>query len=181
MYMTVFKPRGRGAKDKIDVPGDVAILEILPAAIDQNRVLPAEKAAVAKDDAIALDANSQRLPYRAGRILKGEVLNREVVRVDESRRRTESADGLAIRADHVRVQVVGENRLLRIFTDQMHEPLFVLHVDEFFVDSRLDVDDCRIVEASSLRNGINGFLNGLELTGAVSRDDNICLRLRQTR
>src|SRR5437764_2237944 len=57
----------------------------------------------------------------------------------------------------------------------MHETFFVLHINQFFVNARLDVNDGRIIEASRLRHGINGFLDGLEVAAAVSGDHEIGL------
>src|SRR5262245_42463979 len=61
MYATILEEGSRGAKDKIDVPRDVTVFEILTPAVQQDRVLPTEEATVTKHDAIAIDANRQRL------------------------------------------------------------------------------------------------------------------------
>src|SRR5437867_12250125 len=111
MYMTIFEEGRRRAKDKIDVAGDVTVLEILPSAVYQDRVLPAEEATVAKHDAIAFDPNRQRLAHRAGHVLKGDVFNGEIVRVDEGRRSAKCADRLSVGANHVRVEIVREHSL----------------------------------------------------------------------
>src|SRR6266550_4423866 len=161
VYVAVLEPGRRGAKDKVDVTGDVAVFKILPPPIQKNRVLPSQEAAVAKRDPIAIDANGQRLAHWPGRILKGKVLNREIVGIDKSRRRTKGADRLAVNSNHVGVQVVRQYSLLRIFTDEMNKTLFVLCIDQLLIDAWFDMNDCGVVEASCLRHGIDGFLNRL--------------------
>ena len=68
------------------------------------------------------------------------------------------------------MQVVSKHRLLSIFTDQVHEAFFVLHVDQLSVNARLDVNDCRIIESSCLRHSIDCFLDRFELAGTVRCD-----------
>src|SRR5687768_9686156 len=53
---------GRRAEDEVHVAGDVAVLEVLTPAVEEDRVLPAEEAAVAEDGAVAVDADGERLP-----------------------------------------------------------------------------------------------------------------------
>src|SRR5262245_32304984 len=99
MYVAVLEPRCRGAKDEIDVTGNVAVLKVLPATIYQNCVLPPKKPTFAKYDPVTFDSNRERLPDRARRIFKREVLNREIVSIDECRGRAKCSDRFAVRAD----------------------------------------------------------------------------------
>src|SRR5262249_62241895 len=56
----------RRAENEIHVARDVAVFKILAAAIDQDRVLPAQKAAILETHAVAVHAQSQRLPAGPG-------------------------------------------------------------------------------------------------------------------
>ena len=79
MDVAFFEPGRRGAKNKIDVPADVTIFEILPAAIEQDRVLPAEKTAVAERGVVAIDADGERLADGSGGVFKRQVLGGKIV------------------------------------------------------------------------------------------------------
>src|SRR3954465_14786449 len=90
--VAVFVPLGGGAEDEIGGAGDVAILEEMPTAIAQDRVLPAEEVAIAKRRPIAIDANRQRLPDPAGGVFERQVFAGEIVGIDVNRRRAEGTD-----------------------------------------------------------------------------------------
>src|SRR5262249_19678151 len=152
---TTLEERGRAAENEVDVTGDERILEILTAAVEEDRVLPSKEAAVAKDDSIAVDAQRQRLADWAGAVLEGQVLCREVVGVDDGRRRTERADRFAVDARHVRVEVVGEHRARGILADQRDEALLALHVDQLAIGAGLDEDDPAIRWRRILRHRID--------------------------
>ena len=79
MDVAFFKPCSCRAKNEIDVPADVTIFEILPAAIEQNRVLPADKTAVAKRGAVAIDPDRERLADGPGGVFKRQVLGGKIV------------------------------------------------------------------------------------------------------
>src|SRR5690349_9178201 len=115
--------------------GDVAVLKILASAIYENRVLPAKKAAVTKYDSVTFDTNGERLPDRASRVYEGNVLNREIVGIDECRRRAKCPNRFAVRTNHVGVEVVSNNCLRRVFADEMYESLLVLDINQFPVDA----------------------------------------------
>src|SRR5262249_14032670 len=72
----------RRAEDKIHVARDVAVFKILAATIEQDRVLPAEKAAILETHAVAVYAQRQRLPDRSGGVFKRDVVRREPVTVN---------------------------------------------------------------------------------------------------
>src|SRR5262245_23114972 len=69
------------------------------------------------------------------------------------------------------MQVKRENGGLRVFTDQSEKALFVLNVDQFFVNSRLDMNDDRI-RCRSRRHRHDRFLDRLELTSPILSNDN---------
>ncbi len=48
--MTTLEESGRGAEYEIDMTGDVAVFEVLPATIQKYRVLPTQKATVSKHE-----------------------------------------------------------------------------------------------------------------------------------
>src|SRR5947209_13297737 len=171
VYVAALEEGGCAAEDEVHVARDVAVLEVLPPAVEQNRVLPAEEAAVAERDAVAVNAQGERLPDGAGGVLEGEVLGGEVVGVNVGRGRAERADGQARRPREVRVQVEGENRPRRVLADETDEVLLALHVDQLFVCARLDADDGGAVGGGRLRHGVDRLLHGLVLARAVRRDD----------
>src|SRR5262249_39502719 len=135
--MAFLEERGGGAKDEIDMPADVAPLEVLPTALDKNSILPAEESAVAEHGEGSVDARRERLTLRTGGILEGDVLGREVVRIDHRGRRAERADGFAVESLEPGVQIEGQYGLCWVFADQMKEFLLVLDVDQFLVYARL--------------------------------------------
>ena len=174
--MAALEESSGAAEDKIDVTGDVAVFKVLPATIDEDRVLPTEEATLAKDSAVAIDANGKRLANRPRRILESNVLSGEVISIDLRGRRAKSANRFVVFADQVRIQVIGEYGLCSVLADESDETLFMLHVDEFFVGSGLNENDCRIVGASVLRNGVDCFLHGFELATAIGSHDHFSLR-----
>src|SRR5436309_3285150 len=68
------------------------ILKILPPAIQEKRVLPAQKTAVAKRDAVAIHANRKRLADRAGGIFERHILRRKIIGIDGRGRCLERAN-----------------------------------------------------------------------------------------
>ena len=89
------------AKNEVNMPRDVAALEVMAATIGENRILPAEKPAVAKHHAVAINADGQRLAHGSGGVFKRDVFRREIVRINLRRRRAERADGFAVLADEL--------------------------------------------------------------------------------
>jgi hypothetical protein len=57
---------------------------MLPTAIEQHGVLPAEETAVTETAYGHRDADRQRLSHRTGVVLNGQVLGRKIVGVDVS-------------------------------------------------------------------------------------------------
>src|SRR5262249_44079517 len=146
------------AENEIDVAGNITIFEVLPSAVHQYRVLPAEKTAFSKNHPVAIDADGQGLPYRTGRVLESDVLGGEVVGINNSWRGAEGSARFPVRPDHVRLQVVGQNSLLRRTPDQVEEPFFVLDINQFLIDARFDVD-IDLVGRTSGRHNHDGFLH----------------------
>jgi hypothetical protein len=129
MNVTTLEPRRGCAEDEIDMTCDIAIFEILPAAIQKDRVLPAQKPAATEAHTIAVHSDSQSLSHRPGRVFESEIFKADIVGIDHGRRRPKGADRLLIRTNHIRVQVVSQNRFRRVFPHQSKEPLFMLDVD----------------------------------------------------
>jgi hypothetical protein len=48
----------------------------------------------------------------------------------------------------------------------MNEPLFVLDINQFFVDAGFDVNDGRIIKPRGLRDCVDSFLNSFKVTAA---------------
>src|SRR5215472_14434385 len=71
------------AKNEVDVPSDITVFKVLAPTIQKDSVLPTQKPAVAKNNAIAVNANCERLAHRAGRVFESNVLGREIVGVDD--------------------------------------------------------------------------------------------------
>src|SRR5262249_34088116 len=64
------EPRRRAAEDEVHVSCDERVFEILAAAIQEDRVLPPEEAAVAEYHAIAVDTDGECLAVRTGGVLE---------------------------------------------------------------------------------------------------------------
>src|SRR5258706_14357723 len=78
VYCAVLKDCGSIAKNDIDVPLDITILVVLPAAVRKQSVLPAQKSTVTKCDSIGVDIHSNRLRAGPIRVLKRNVLGPKV-------------------------------------------------------------------------------------------------------
>ena len=163
---------GGAAEDEVDVAGDEAALEVLPAAVEEHGVLPADEPAVAEGGPVAVDADRQRLAHRAGRVLEGQALGGEVVGVDLGRGGAERPDRLAVGARHVGVEVERDDRLLRVLADEGQEALLALDVEALPVGARPDVDDPGASGAAGGR-GRDRVLEGVELAAAVRGHDGV--------
>src|SRR6185312_16415355 len=97
MDLALLEPCGGGAKNEIHMAADIAVLKILPPAIQKDGILPAEEAAVAEARAVAIHADGQRLADRPGGIFKRDVLRRKIIRIDRRGGCLEGADGFAFR------------------------------------------------------------------------------------
>ncbi len=159
---------GRGpAEDEVHGSRDEAVLEAVPAAVEQYGVLPPDEAAAAEGGAVAVHAHGEGLPPLGPRgVLEGQRLRREVVRADLGGRRAESADGLPVGPREEGVEVVRDDRPLRVFADEGEEPLLPLDVEALAVGAGLDVDDPGPV-AGRRGSGEDGGLERLELARAV--------------
>ena len=62
--MASLEHRRRSAENEIDVPADERVLEVVASTVEEDRVLPAQQAAVPHRDAIAVHAQGQRLTDR---------------------------------------------------------------------------------------------------------------------
>ena len=169
--MAFLEPRRRRAKNEIDMAANKTVLKILPAAIEQDRVLPAEKTAVAKRGLVAIDTNGQRLADGPSGILKRNVFGCEIIRIDRRGWRLERADGFAFGIGDAGVKIEGENRVrgIGILTDKAEEGFLTLHVNEFFVDARRDVNDHRIIPTAGWHRH-DRRLHRLEFLATILRD-----------
>ena len=125
--------------------------------------------------AVAINSDCECLADGAGRVFKSYVFGGEIIRIDDSRWRAKGADWFAVFANHIRVQVISENRFFNIFANQTNKTLFVLNVNKLFVNARFDENDCRVISTRCLRHCIDCFLHCLELTAAVGRNEQSCL------
>src|SRR5439155_18133511 len=113
--------RRRASEDEIDAALDVTMIEILPAAVGVERVLPAEESAVAEDRAIAERFERDGLPGVAGGVFEGDVLGGEIAGVDERAGAPAGPNGLrGARAEEAGVPVVGQHGpgRIRIFASE---------------------------------------------------------------
>ena len=151
------------------MPGDIAAFEIVPASVCQDRILPAEKTAVTKCVSIPIEPDCQGLPYGTGGVFERNVLRRKVIRVDQRRSCAEGANRFAVRSSHPRVQTVSEYAFRRVLALQSEKTLLALDVNQFFVDSRLYVNDPGPV-ATARGRGVDRILHRFELPVAIGRD-----------
>ena len=119
MNFAFFKPRRCSAEDEIRLAGDVTIFKILPPAIEQNCILPAEETAVAERGAVAVHADGERLADRCAGILERDVFRREIVRINCCRRRLERADGAALGVGDAGVKIEREDGVRRILATSL--------------------------------------------------------------
>ncbi len=152
----------------------------LSTAVEQDRVLPADESAIAKDDAVAVDTNRERLADRPSRILERQILDREVVGVDIHRRRAERADRQTVGPRIRGLQAVCDDRPSGILAHEGDKSLFTLDVYEFVVHAGLDCDDPPSVCARRLWRRVDGFLHGAVLPTAVGGDDRVWRRVTLT-
>src|SRR5262249_23553168 len=94
------KPADCASKNEIDMARNVTAFEVVPSAVCEDGVLPAKKSAMAKSNAIAVNANRQRLPNRTGGILERDILGAKIVCIDKGRGRAKSADWFAVWTQH---------------------------------------------------------------------------------
>src|SRR5450432_3373858 len=96
MDVTVLEECGGAAEDEIGDAGDPAVLKILAALEEENRVLPAEEPALAKDGTIARDADREGLAAFAEAIGEGDVAGGEAIVLKKDGGAFEGAQGMAI-------------------------------------------------------------------------------------
>lgn len=82
----------RRVEDKIQVAGDERVVEVVPSAIHEQRILPFHESAISENDTISIDSHSDSLADGAGAILECQVVGGEVVGIDDDRRRTEGSN-----------------------------------------------------------------------------------------
>src|SRR5688572_24841064 len=105
---TAIEKSGGAAEDEVDVALNVAVLEKMPAAINENGVLPAEEPAAAEDETVSIRAQRERLANGASMIRECDVFPKHAIPIDLDGRRAKRADDLSIRPGQIRVQIVGD-------------------------------------------------------------------------
>ena len=131
---------GRSAEDEVGGPGDVAAVEILAPRLRQQRILISQKAAIAKDAAVAENGQRYRLTLIAGGVFKRQIQRAEIVGLHEDGLCGEGVDR-AFGAGQSRVRIASEDRLHRVVAAQGEERFGGGHGDAFRVGSGQDVDD----------------------------------------
>jgi hypothetical protein len=96
MDVTFLKPTGRASENEIDVAGDVTTFKVMPTAIGEDGVLPAQEPTVAKGNSIAINPNRERLANRTRRIFKGDIFGAKIVCIDKGRGRAKGANRFAV-------------------------------------------------------------------------------------
>ena len=74
----IFKYSGSVAEDEINMAFDVAIFVILSSPVREQRVLPTQKATVAKHGTIGIDIGCDRLRSNTVRIFKRDLFSAKV-------------------------------------------------------------------------------------------------------
>src|SRR5262249_61160906 len=77
MNVAALEESRRRAEDEIHVARDVAVFKILAAAIEQDRVLPAQKKAFAERDGVDVHSESRGVPDGPGGAFKRRVRRRQ--------------------------------------------------------------------------------------------------------
>jgi hypothetical protein len=171
VYRAVFKDRGRAAENEIDVALDVTVFEPLTPAVYKQRVLPPEKAAIAKLSAVRIDEQSHRLRAGSERILKRHVFSAKLIGVNEG------TEGESRISRLERTQSIGKNRLERIITAKRDEALARADADLLAIDTRLEVNHDSLTVV--FRNVIDRFLDRTKVTRPI-RGNNDLSRKRAT-
>src|SRR5215831_6838687 len=163
----------RRTKNEVHMPSDQRILEVVTAAVEQNRVLPAQEAAITEDGTIAVYTQCQSLTHGACAVLKRDVFGGEIVCVNENRRGAKRADRSPIRADHVRVEVIRNDSPDGIFSNERDEPLLALYIHHLAIDTCLYKDQPTMTLTGCLRYGVDGLLNCFVVAGPIGRDNSV--------
>lgn len=145
MNMAMLEPRGRSAEDEVGCALDVAVFEILPPAVEKDRVLVPEKAAIAENRAIAMDRERECLPHGACVVRNCQVLDGKIISIEIERRRPKGSDGEPIRTRYAGVEIKDKDRGLGVFTDQAHIALLPLHINSLAIDPGLHVNGRRVI------------------------------------
>jgi len=133
--MTVIKKSLCTSKDEINVAFDVTVFEELASTIDEQRVLPTEKAAVLKDRAVSVDQERDCLRSRPERILKRDVLGAKVAGINK---RAESEPRVS---SLLCAQPVSQHCVLTVVTAKSQKPFAAADSNLFFVSTRLDTNN----------------------------------------
>ena len=178
MNMAVFKPGGGRAKNEIHMAFNIAIVEELASAIEEDRILPAEKTAMPERVMVAIHPNGQGLSDGTGGVLEGDVFRGKMVGVNSGGGGFKGAEGFAIHVGHAGIQIEGDNGFDRIITDEMEEGLLTLHIEQLAIDAGFDVNDDRVGSGAG-GHGHDGILYACELAGAIGGDEDVRLRIRR--
>src|SRR5262249_30182787 len=132
--------------------------------------------------AVAINAYCKRLSDRTCAVLERDVLGGEIIGINENRWGSKRTDRFLVETDVVRVEIVGNHSAERVFSDEHHESLFALHIDDLAIRAGLDEDYPSTVRGGGLRDSIDGVLHCSVVGGTVGRDDGVraeCTLCRQ--
>ena len=161
--VTAFEDRGRVAEDEIHMSLDVAVFVVLSPAVRKQRVLPAKKATVAKDNPIRIDVNGDRLRTGAVGVFKRKVLSAKVATTNiRAVRKSRVSRSLG-------AQIERQRSLHRVFALKGDERFCLRNLHLLFVCARLDVND----KAMQVKFGnvIDRLLHCLEVSRSIGCDD----------
>ena len=156
-----------GAPDEVHVAGDEAVLEVggVGGAVDEERILVAEKIAGVDDATLAVDAQGLGLGAALGRgVLEGEVVERDVGGGDVEKR-AEGGAGV----DVVVIWIRDDGAFAVLAAEG--EIVFGRDPDDLLVSAVADVD----VAAGGVVGGdqVDRALDGAEVGGAVGGDGEV--------
>jgi len=138
MNLTSLKKRRPAAENEIAMTRDIAILVIMPSAMVQQRILPTQKTAPAKDAAVTEYRRCRRLAHRSGTVLKGQIFRRKIISTDSHRRSSKGADFFAVFIPDAGIQMIGKNRGLCILADHSNKSLALRHNHALLIGARLN-------------------------------------------
>ena len=168
---------GGTAENEVGRARNITVFEVVAAAVDEKGVLVTEKTAAAENGTVAVDPDREGLAFlRAGGVGDGEILHREIVGVEDHGGRAEGGDGFPVGSGIVVVEIEGQDRFLRVLTDESDEAFLALDVDDFAIRAGLDENGPTAgAGVRELGRGVDGGANGGVVAGAVGGDEGVGL------
>ena len=166
---------GRGAaEDEIHVPCHVAIREVVPSAIQQQRVLPAQQPAAAKFAAIAIHPQRHGLPDRTRGVRDRDIFPLHAIAIDLHGRRAKRAQRPAIGSRLLRMQIERDHRLRGILSMHPDMPALALHIHPLAVGAGLHEDvPPRRGGIGAHRRGADRLLDRAKIARTVRRHNGV--------